>query len=357
MNITPPTRFYALSFLVNALRQALLQGQWQHVLPPERELAQRFNVSRSTLRKALRVLEEDGLLQIQQGKPTAVCLPAGVASAPRPRQVVLVNVSGEEPPSPARREVSLTVAKELGQLGIEYREVTISPHTFRGPAQLLGQVQESEVREPIWIVFYPEERIEAWFAEHAPETTLLVGMGNPRHQLPGVDSDQQAIGRHIGMIANRHRYERLWLLCDGPPTSRLRVLIDGIREKADHLTLEECHLEPPLFCERFPDLLERIRPVQRSLLLFHEPQQVAPALFHLAAAGQLSSKLSLLSIGTPGRLDGFGIDLAHYESLEAKLSKAVVQQIVDLFLFPEQRLRQRLFVPAFHPGKTLTTFI
>jgi len=46
------------------------------VLPPERELAQKFGVSRSSVRDAIRSLELVGLLEPQQGKGTVVCEPS-----------------------------------------------------------------------------------------------------------------------------------------------------------------------------------------------------------------------------------------------------------------------------------------
>jgi GntR family transcriptional regulator, transcriptional repressor for pyruvate dehydrogenase complex len=49
------------------------------VLPPERELAQKFGVSRSSVRDAIRSLELIGLLEPQQGRGTVVCEPSGKA--------------------------------------------------------------------------------------------------------------------------------------------------------------------------------------------------------------------------------------------------------------------------------------
>jgi len=49
------------------------------VLPPERELAQRFGVSRSSVRDAIRCLELIGLLEPQQGRGTVVCEPSAEA--------------------------------------------------------------------------------------------------------------------------------------------------------------------------------------------------------------------------------------------------------------------------------------
>jgi len=46
------------------------------ILPPERELAQKFGVSRSSVRDAIRSLELVGLLEPQQGRGTVVCEPS-----------------------------------------------------------------------------------------------------------------------------------------------------------------------------------------------------------------------------------------------------------------------------------------
>ena len=57
-----------------ALRDALASGKWKsgEALPPERELADKFKVSRLTLRKALERLEAQGLVQRRQGSGTYV---------------------------------------------------------------------------------------------------------------------------------------------------------------------------------------------------------------------------------------------------------------------------------------------
>ncbi len=57
-----------------ALRDALASDTWKagEAMPPERELAEQFGVSRLTLRKALERLEAQGLVQRRQGSGTYV---------------------------------------------------------------------------------------------------------------------------------------------------------------------------------------------------------------------------------------------------------------------------------------------
>ncbi|MEN2982270.1 MAG: GntR family transcriptional regulator [Thermus sp.] len=54
------------------LKEGILRGQYGQNLPPERALAEAFGVSRDSVRKALDLLEEEGLVIRRQGSGTYV---------------------------------------------------------------------------------------------------------------------------------------------------------------------------------------------------------------------------------------------------------------------------------------------
>lgn len=59
------------------IQQRILENMHPgEVLPPERQLAQMFGVSRSSIRDAIRTLETVGLLEPRQGMGTVVCEPS-----------------------------------------------------------------------------------------------------------------------------------------------------------------------------------------------------------------------------------------------------------------------------------------
>jgi len=95
------------------------------VLPPERELAQKFGVSRGSVRDAIRSLELIGLLEPRQGMGTVVCEPSAEALA-SPLAAVLMQkrkLVGElldvrkiiEPPL-ARRAAQHATAAQIAEM-------------------------------------------------------------------------------------------------------------------------------------------------------------------------------------------------------------------------------------------------
>jgi len=97
----------AYNLLAQSLRERILSGEWQSGsrLITERELCRHFGVSRITVRRALQILEEEGLVIRRQGSGTFVNARAG-------RKISIVN--GDFSASVLRHAPELTrVVKEV----------------------------------------------------------------------------------------------------------------------------------------------------------------------------------------------------------------------------------------------------
>lgn len=108
--------------IVDQMRQLILGGELStgDRLPPERELAERFGVSRVTVRDALRTLEAQGLLEIRVGAsggafvtaPSTVVVGEGIAN------MLLLSVLTPEEVAEAR------LVMELGTVALAVQRAT-----------------------------------------------------------------------------------------------------------------------------------------------------------------------------------------------------------------------------------------
>jgi len=61
--------------LAAVLRQAISDGTYVIRLPSEPDLAERYGVSRETIRRAVRMLAAEGRLQVSRGRGTFITAP------------------------------------------------------------------------------------------------------------------------------------------------------------------------------------------------------------------------------------------------------------------------------------------
>ena len=74
------------------IERAILDGSLSPgtALPTEQDLSERFGVHRSTVREAIRQVEQEGLLQRREGRRLFVCLPGVQDLAPRATRLLLL---------------------------------------------------------------------------------------------------------------------------------------------------------------------------------------------------------------------------------------------------------------------------
>src|SRR5689334_25415513 len=72
--IEPVKRSRIYQHIVDQIHALVREGRWApgDQIPPERELAERFRVSRTSVREALRALEMQGVIESRQGGGTFV---------------------------------------------------------------------------------------------------------------------------------------------------------------------------------------------------------------------------------------------------------------------------------------------
>lgn len=189
------------------LREQIAGGAWHTWLPGERALGEMLQVSRYTLRAALRSLQGEGLIRPEHGAGNRI-LKTSARSAPRAlasRDVGLLVTGPLE-------QLSLTHILWIDQLRALLGERGCRLHLFHGrqyaqrsPGRTLQRLV-GQHPHGCWILLLSSAAVQRWFHQHRIPC-LVAGSVHEGAELPYRDIDHRAICRHAAgfMLGRGHR--------------------------------------------------------------------------------------------------------------------------------------------------------
>ncbi|HVU32646.1 MAG TPA: substrate-binding domain-containing protein [Opitutaceae bacterium] len=228
--------------VASRLREELQRGDWQHLLPGERALAERLSVSRKTVRKALAVLRAEGLIRTERNRASAI-VPAGAAPLAEPVHTVALLLP--EPIESARPFTVLWVNHLMALLheaGMQLEIVAgwkyFGAHAGRSLRRLIGTHPAR-----CWILARSHRVLQHWF-EQSGEHCLIAGSAHAGIDLPSVDIDHRALCRHAATTFLRQGHRRVALFLEraghGGDDNSEQGFREGLATHPD--------AEPPLIC-------------------------------------------------------------------------------------------------------------
>jgi DNA-binding LacI/PurR family transcriptional regulator len=204
----PQSKFAQLTDL---LRDRIKSGQWAVKLPPEREIAKTFLVSRTTLRRALGVLEKENLISTppSRGSTRQVNSMPATPNVQQIRRTCILTPSLHGSPLLIEQlgimrgmldHAGITVDVEEGALLLERQN----------PASSLLRIV---ARHPhaMWVLHKMPESVQRWFGSSGLPT-LVFGSVFPGIPLPGVDVDFRAAARHATGLCLARGCRKIFLL-------------------------------------------------------------------------------------------------------------------------------------------------
>lgn len=197
--------------VAQALRAEISGRTWNQVLPGERQLAERFQVSRKTIRKALAELRRDGLLDTRRNQGSTIRAERGAPVAGTSRIGLLL----PQPLESSRPFTALWVNRLMALL----HESGYALETFHGAKYFGVDAGKSLARltsaNPTrgWILARSNRPLQEWFAASGLPT-LVCGSTHAGIALPSVDVDHRALCRHSAALFLRHGHRRLALFLE-----------------------------------------------------------------------------------------------------------------------------------------------
>ena len=259
----PPQRVSLASLTAQSLRDSMRAGHWQGHLPGERELCERLQVSRSTLRTALEELERDGLLEVAERQRRRI--KSGADTGPHAHSRV-ISILSAKPLMAMTSSVVVMVdelREKLSQTGFTL-EVHVSPACFSAnPARALEALTQ---RSPaaVWILFGSREPMQRWFIRRRLPC-LVAGSCGADIDLTSVDADYRAACRHAGVTLRRKGHRNIVLIRPdgdfGGDIESEQGLVEALNGDADHpLRVLRHNGTPEHLCAQLDKALRSPRP-------------------------------------------------------------------------------------------------
>lgn len=224
--------------VVRRLEEDIRHGILRESLPGERVLAVRMEVSRRTIRAAVRILRSRRLIRTAQGAPTRIL----GTPAPPPRRVEMRAI-GLLLPKPLEMLKPFTGVVDILRglfhqnglrLDVFYGARYLSPRPAAALRQLVAQSPCDG-----WILASANHACQSWFQAQGL-VTVVAGSSHDGVALPSVDVDMLATSRHAATVLLRRGHRRLALLLERADWAGFRLteqgFIEGVRQFGNNAT-------------------------------------------------------------------------------------------------------------------------
>jgi DNA-binding FadR family transcriptional regulator len=190
-------------FIVDQMRHLILDGRLTtgDRLPPERALAERFGVSRVTVRDALRTLEAQGLLKIRVGASGGafVTAPSAAVVGKGIDNMLLLSVLGPQEVAEAR------LVMELGTVALAIRRATAED--LERLREICDRSLAAHAQGRYDVELSSEFHAALAVATHNGAVSLItesfrgpLRMAAARAREPGPQSHEQSITEHVELV-------------------------------------------------------------------------------------------------------------------------------------------------------------
>lgn len=338
--------------VVGLLREGLGGGRWNGELPSEGELARDFQVSRTTLRKAMEQLVREHLLEPGgRGRHHKILHRAPVLG-PREGHIIRVLSPYSHDTLGSSHLVMCDRLRERASsagLAVEYEH---QPKLFkmRTPAGI--ERLEALPDTAGWVLFSSTQVIQRWFSEKGLPG-VIVGPAFPDICLPSIRSDTEASARHAAGLFHARGHRRMVYLLPDFTTLGDRMGSTAFVEEARRLKADACIVgyDPQIGqLRRTLDHLLVMRP--RPTAFFSNcAEHCITVLCHLQNAGLRIPEDAVIIAGWDDLvLDHAVPSIARYRIDSGKIGRKVMEMLLDVMRNGPGKCPRVKILPDFVPG-------
>lgn len=354
--MSSPLKRSLASVTRKAILAAIQSGEWSGHLPGERRLCDHYQVSRPTLRQALKRLEQDGVVSNQQGQRRKILIPASVDHEAKEKPVI-----GFLCPNPTKEMFGHTSRKIAA---IEYHihqrdigfELLVRPGCYtKTPAKALrALIEETQIK--YWILQETNFQAQLWFQENGIPA-VITGSRFDGIEIPFVDLDNAAVCRHaVGLFLAKKRRSLCYLTISDPLPGDLKSetgFTEGIKQgNGVHGKVARTKGTPEGICGKLDIILESSQPPD-ALLIDKTSHAFCVASYLLSKGYRIPNDIAIICRTESHDLQYMRPSIAHYSTSTEELAKKTAEQAIRLVNGDKIDLQGVSIIPEFVPGQSL----
>lgn len=354
-----PHRLTLAVQVAEILRRELRSGAFVQFLPGERDLCNRFQVSRMTLREALENLQREGLIEVSKGSRRRVTSKARERSSDsHARTVAVLGSVDYRALTPFMLFLIAHLQEHLRAAGCEL-EVHIHPRFVSAHWQKEMEELVRQRRVDCWVLLGVGRLLDPWFAKRCLRA-VSVGSAEGKSLLPTLGVDYRAICRHaVGALTSRG-HDRLALVLPRLGPAWDAPFVEGFLSGAPASAPDrDVQTKVTFHNGQVAGIASALRTLFRSAspptgLLVARPKHVLTVMSWLSKSGiRVPEDVSLISLSFEAYLGNVLPSVAHYEFNWNAFAKRLFRIVTRLLNTGKVTAHETLLIAEFRDGGTL----
>lgn len=362
-----PQRQSLLGQTVTSIRQAIQNGDWKEALPPERRLCEQLNISRSTLRRALKKIEDEGLIDSGKSgtrRKILISIPPSSASLPThtqqesPKQIKKLLWITRKPlsdlPSITVKLIALLQSK-LGNQGCLVEVTHLTERAILNPDRHIAQWL-AEYSADVFFLHWMPANVQHWFQQQKLPVCIL---GTPADSIdiPSVEVDSLPALRHAIGKLQRLGHRHIVLIRQAENMVGEEKIEEAFRSEAEGqilTTIIRCPDDPDSLPSAFDKHFGVSQKSPATAAICTLPHLALFTLTHLQKLGfSIPAQLSILVLRSQPMLDFICPKLAHYSLNEERAISETLPRVLDLLHHQATSSTHISLTPEFVDGDSL----
>jgi DNA-binding LacI/PurR family transcriptional regulator len=344
--------------VAEALRKAILEGEWKGFLPGDRALSVRLQVSRPTLQKALYLLHRESVVCVTAGARTRILISPGPKSKRREKMVRFLSSHPLHNLSYLSLYLIGAMEQRLADAGyrLEIHDgVRISE---KNPDRQLSMLA---ARNPAdcWVLNVPSMATYRWFLDRGiPALSMKATPADI--SLPAIHPHHEAVSRHAAGQCLRLGHRKVALLLGGNDLVGDRMIEKGFHDgmtggtNSPEAVVAYCDGGSATGIERAAAALFRLKPAPTAVLVPDIAAVILLFSWFSMKNIRIPGDVSVLALNDAPLLPYFRPSIARYVLNPESYARRLVRLVLRISASGSMPALRIQMMPQFLPGDSLT---